>query len=380
MTPKTLAAAIGCTAARAELYAPVIDDACQIFKIDTPARLAAFLAQIGHESGALAYTCELASGDAYEGRASLGNTEPGDGRRYRGHGLIQLTGRHNHRAATNALRPYGAPDFEAEPDHLSDPRWAAMSAAWYWQAHGCNELADAGDFEAITRAINGGLNGLEDRQQRWERAQAALTGAPATHAPPAPDNAPQTPSEARMPIPAILAALLPTIVEAIPRLATIFKPGSAVAERNVKAAELVVDLATKATGAVNAQEAVEKLQADPVALQAARSAIEDNWWRISEAGGGGIEGARKADAAFMAARGDHWWALLTSPSFVMALFLLPLVYLIVLSVIGVLGPVQWSDDVRAALAGTIVGTIVGGLIGYYYGQTTTKNRTPAEAA
>jgi muramidase (phage lysozyme) len=185
--------------------------------------------------------------------------------------------------------------------------------------------------------------------------------------------------EAKMPFPAIIGALLPTLIGAIPDLAKIFKPGSEIAERNVAAATKVFEIAKSALDATNEQQVVERIQADPAAAATVRKAVADNWYQLTESGGGGIDGARKADLAFVAGTPGHWWDVLRSPSFLMACLLLPLVYLIVLSIIGVVGPVQWSDDVRAAIAGTIVGSIVGGLIGYYFGQTTTKNRTPAEA-
>ena len=174
-----------------------------------------------------------------------------------------------------------------------------------------------------------------------------------------------------MPIAPILAAVLPQLVAAIPKLGRIFGSGSEVAERHVKAAELVVDAVTQATGAVNAQDAAERLAADPAAVQAATKAVDAIWYEITEAGGGGIDGARKADAAQRAA-GD----LLHSASFWVALLLLPLVYLLVLSLIGMVGTATWSDDVRAGLAGSLISAVIGGLVGYYYGQTTSRNRTP----
>ena len=175
-----------------------------------------------------------------------------------------------------------------------------------------------------------------------------------------------------MPIPALVTALLPSVISAIPRLAQIFKPGSEVAERNVAAAGAVLDIVTKATGAVNAQAAVEAIQKDPVQLAAATKAVEANWFELMPADGGGIEGARRADAAAVASHAPVW----QSPSFVVAVGLLPLVYLIVGAVVGLFGA-PFSDDVRSAIANGIVGLILGGLIGYYYGQTTSRNRTQA---
>lgn len=191
------------------------------------------------------------------------------------------------------------------------------------------------------------------------------------HVPPRPDQEPYTSPEASMPIPAIVMALLPTLIESIPRLAAIFKPGSPVAERNVAAASAVLGIVQSATGAVNAQEAVEKIKAEPAALAAATKAVEARWFELVEGGGGGIDGARKADAV-VSASGD----LLHSPSFWIACLILPLVYLLVLSLIGLIGTATWSDDVRAGLAGSLISAVIGGLIGYYYGQTTSRNRTP----
>ena len=271
------------------------------------------------------------------------------------------------------------PDFESEPEKLEDPLWAAMSACDYWDMRKINVAADAEDFERVTRLINGGLNGYEDRKVRWEKAKLALADQEAPTAPIVEDTVPTPPKEKDMPIPAIIAAVLPSLIQSIniPKLTELFKPGSEVAERNVKVAEMVFETAKSAIGAVNEQEVVERVSADPVARESVRKAVEADWFRIDEAGGGGIAGARQADLAFVSAAGESRFAVLKSPSFLMGCLLLPLVYLIVLSIIGVVGVVAWSDDVRAALAGTIVGTIVGGLIGYYFGQTTSKNRTPA---
>ena len=137
------------------------------FEINTPARQAAFLAQIGHESGQLRYVRELASGAAYEGRKDLGNTQPGDGVRFKGRGLIQITGRANYLKCGEAL----GLDLIADPELLEQPINACRSAGWFWESRGLNALADAGDFLRITKRINGGTNGLADRQALYESAQ-----------------------------------------------------------------------------------------------------------------------------------------------------------------------------------------------------------------
>ena len=179
-----------------------------------------------------------------------------------------------------------------------------------------------------------------------------------------------------MPIPAIVGALLPSVIEAIPRLATIFKPGSEVAERNVAGAAAVLDIVTKATGAVNAQAAVEAIKTDPVQLAAATKAIESNWLQLAEAGGGGIAGARAADAVTMASNGP-WWQVFRSTSMWALLLLLPLPYAVTGSVAGLWGHDGWSSDVRAAIATAIVSLVVGGAAGFYWGSTTTRNKPPS---
>jgi len=147
-----------------------LNDAMDEFQINTATRQAAFLAQIGHESGSLRYVRELASGGAYEGRVDLGNTEPGDGIKFKGRGLIQITGRANYVACGAAL----GEDLIGTPELLELPALAARSAGWFWSTHGCNELADAGNFQKLTRRINGGLNGLADREAFWGRAKEQL--------------------------------------------------------------------------------------------------------------------------------------------------------------------------------------------------------------
>lgn len=163
---------------RAETFLASLNAAMEEFGIDTPKRQAAFLAQVAHESGSLRYTRELASGAAYDtGRLAerLGNTpeDDDDGERYKGRGLIQITGTDNYRRCSLAL--YGDEQHLLDhPEILELPDPACRSAGWFWLAHHLNEPADQGEFERITRIINGGTNGLEDRLAYFERAQKVL--------------------------------------------------------------------------------------------------------------------------------------------------------------------------------------------------------------
>lgn len=155
---------------RAERFAEPLRRAMIEFEIDTPERQAAFLAQIAHESGSLRYVKEIASGEAYEGRTDLGNVRPGDGVKYKGRGLLQITGRHNYAQCGEAL----GLDLISQPDLLEEAENACRSAAWFWKDRGLNELADRGDFKLITRRINGGYNGYQDRLAFYSRAQKIL--------------------------------------------------------------------------------------------------------------------------------------------------------------------------------------------------------------
>lgn len=156
---------------RIALYLPGLNDGMAARAITTPLRVAHFLAQIGHESGHLRYNEEIADGAAYDGRADLGNTQRGDGRRFKGRGLIQLTGRANYAA-------YGAAigrDLLSDPDAVAmEPALAVDVACWFWASRGLNVPADADDLERLTRRVNGGLSGLADRRAILARAKVVL--------------------------------------------------------------------------------------------------------------------------------------------------------------------------------------------------------------
>jgi putative chitinase len=145
------------------------------FDIVGKLREAAFLATVAEESGELRYTRELwgptEQQQGYEGRADLGNTEPGDGPKFRGRGLIQITGRSNYQAAQDAL----GVKYVDQPELMQSSTEATRTACWWWQAHGCNELADIPDFKAVTRRVNGGLTHFDRRLAYYNSAMGAIT-------------------------------------------------------------------------------------------------------------------------------------------------------------------------------------------------------------
>ena len=158
------------TTANAQKYLAGFNQAITNYDLSTPLRLAHFLAQTGHESGSMIYNKEIASGAAYEGRHDLGNTQPGDGMRFKGRGLIQITGRNNYKLYGDAV----GVDFISNPILLEQPPYAVDSAGWFWKTHNLNPLADADDILHITKKINGGINGLDDRKHRLQIAKTVL--------------------------------------------------------------------------------------------------------------------------------------------------------------------------------------------------------------
>lgn len=146
-------------------YGPILHQTAVKYQINTPLRLAHWLAQVAHESGGLKYTRELGSGEAYEGNKGLGNTKHGDGPRFLGRGLIQVTGRYNY----GRYAKFCGINLLESPELLEALPLAADSAGWFWR-HGattdCNKLADKDDLKGVTRVINGGYRGLADRKAR----------------------------------------------------------------------------------------------------------------------------------------------------------------------------------------------------------------------
>lgn len=154
-------------------YVKDINHAMKEGSINTCHRKAAFLAQIAHESGELRYMEELASGAAYEGRKDLGNTEKGDGKRFKGRGPIQLTGRANYRTAGKAL----GLDLIHHPEMVKTPQVGFRTTVWFWTTHRLNALADQktlAAFRTITRKINGGNHGQTSRESYWAKAKKTL--------------------------------------------------------------------------------------------------------------------------------------------------------------------------------------------------------------
>ena len=151
--------------------------------LNEPAILAQFRAQVEHESGGYKYVREVwgptPAQSRYEGRKDLGNTQPGDGKRFMGRDLIQVTGRANHRALTAWVRKtFGqGPDFEAKPELLESPEWLGIGAIWYFLTRkGLIEACRAGNIERVTRLVNGGLNGFDDRKKRYDRIALEMLG------------------------------------------------------------------------------------------------------------------------------------------------------------------------------------------------------------
>jgi putative chitinase len=190
-----------CDAGAANKWAPYLDVAAEKFGINTPARVAGWLAQCGHESGHFRYLEENLNYSAdrlqvifgkyftpieaaayarqperianrvYANRLGNGSELSGDGFKYHGRGLIQLTGKSNYKLYGEAV---GAPEVLISPELLTQPQHAAMSAAWFWASHKLNEVADTKDVEKMTRIVNGGTNGLAERKELYAKLSEVL--------------------------------------------------------------------------------------------------------------------------------------------------------------------------------------------------------------
>ena len=170
MDVKNLMAATGASRADAAKFSTIIDPILQQYEINTPKRVAAFLAQVGHESGGLHYLKELwgptPAQVRYEGRKDLGNIVVGDGKKFMGRGLLQTTGRSNYIKCGTALKL----DLVNSPELLEIPENSLKSACQFWKDNNLNTLADSGDFKALTKRINGGYNGLAERTALYNKA------------------------------------------------------------------------------------------------------------------------------------------------------------------------------------------------------------------
>jgi putative chitinase len=149
---------------------PVFAGVLDRYAINTPLRIAHFMGQVVHECAGFRTTEEFASGVAYEGRKDLGNTQPGDGKRYKGRGLIQLTGRANYKKIGAAL----GLALEDNPELAGDPVISLRIACEYWKSRKINTQADKDDLIAVTKLVNGGTNGLEDRRTYLRKAKVAI--------------------------------------------------------------------------------------------------------------------------------------------------------------------------------------------------------------
>ena len=157
------------------IYTPLLNKWMPYYSINTKLRQAAFIARALHECGSFRYTTEIASGAAYDtGRLAvkLGNTpqKDGDGQKYKGRGVMQITGKSNYSAVSKALNV----DFVSNPTLLSEPNYAVQSACWWWWNRKLNALADKGDFKEIVRIVNGGENGLEESLALYNKALSVL--------------------------------------------------------------------------------------------------------------------------------------------------------------------------------------------------------------
>lgn len=141
-----------------------------LYDFNTLRRLRYFWAQVGHESGGLTYTKEIASGKAYEGRKDLGNVIAGDGVRYKGRGYLQITGKKNY----TLLQAETGIKCVDHPEILEQPKYAILSALWYWKKNKLHAYADRDAFTDLTKRINGGTNGLSDRMAWLKKANRCI--------------------------------------------------------------------------------------------------------------------------------------------------------------------------------------------------------------
>lgn len=150
-----------------DTYLPYLNDLMDEYEINTLLRARHFIAQLAHESSQFNYNKEIASGEAYEGRKDLGNIQKGDGVKFKGRGLIQITGRTNYEELSDQM--FRDDRLLDEPELLEEPKNSVESACLFWWNNDLNEIADTDNIKLITRKINGGYNGLDDRIMFYNR-------------------------------------------------------------------------------------------------------------------------------------------------------------------------------------------------------------------
>ena len=160
-----------------EKFLPYINKYSNRFSINTPKRILCFWANVLHESGDLKFTKEISSGVQYEGRKDLGNVNTGDGAKYKGRGLLQLTGRRNYTAFSSWYKLVFKEDinFVDNPEYLEQPEYAVLSAFWFWESNRLDKWADEGKFREVCSIINTGrpnsftINGFDDRIEKFKK-------------------------------------------------------------------------------------------------------------------------------------------------------------------------------------------------------------------
>lgn len=403
MTLITIAAlrAAGATQAKAEELLDAMKLGAAFYSVDTPLRIAHFLAQVGHESGGFVHVREVwGPTDAqkrYEGRRDLGNVHQGDGIRFLGRDYMQTTGRNNYAALRDRLRKRlpDVPDFELHPEELEDPPWSVLGAFDYWGMNNLNAAADTDDCDLVSDKVNighptktrGDANGFADRERRLKAIKAALAAeSPIAQearleqlSPPAevaaagafPDDAlieqALAPSQEKPMVPMLIPVVLQALSALVPQLGSIFGSGSEVSQRNLKAAEVVITAAKGAAGAVNEQELLEKIQAgDPAIVSAVTDAVKTVYFEVVEAGGGGIAAARNANVAAAAQPGAGF----KTPAFAVTMALLPLVYMTVYYVLTG----DFASEVKSMVIAAVVSGILGSVAGFWLGSSFSSQR------
>jgi len=372
LSASTLASIMGCTERTAEGWVDALITAMLVYRIDTVQRVAAFLAQIGHESGGLQFVSEIwgptNAQKRYEGRVDLGNTEQGDGYRYRGRGLIQITGRYNYGELSKSL----GVDFVADPDLVSSQKYAAISAAWYWDKHNLNGYADVGDFDRITRRINGGTNGADDRNRRYATALMKLESLMSEDgaAPSAEEQAP-APVEELPAIPAqttegntmapFIAAAIPSLIQAAPDLVRVF--GGKNAEKNAAAAEVVAKIAMESTSQPTIEGAVRSIEQNPSQADAFREAVRYSFAEL-------LQLAELDEKSRDAAMGRNAQLMATDPRWIYVIG--GIAFFVVLSSYVLAGLVitgDFSPEVKAMVITGVVIASIGTVLAFLFGSS-----------